>query len=201
MRNASQALVSTGSASTIEAHRDTNTTSRRRKKKILMYCTGGVRCERASSYLKKLLIDERRRALERGIEDVNEVEVHQLRGGIQRYLEAYPDGGYFRGVNFVFDDRLAVGPSSRAQLPQNATDEMGTILGRCLLCSAAAEDYSPRLRCSHCRMLLLICQDCIGKRGENGCAAVDARCELCVMKSRGETRADDVASTFEATLV
>ena len=36
----------------------------------------------------------------------------QLEGGIHRYLEAYPDGGLFQGKNFVFDSRVAVGPSS-----------------------------------------------------------------------------------------
>jgi hypothetical protein len=45
-----------------------------------MYCTGGIRCERASSYL-----------VEKGLEDVN-----QLEGGIHRYLEAYvEDGGHW----------------------------------------------------------------------------------------------------------
>lgn len=45
-----------------------------------MYCTGGIRCERASSYL-----------VEKGLEDVN-----QVKGGIHRYLEHYEeDGGHW----------------------------------------------------------------------------------------------------------
>jgi predicted sulfurtransferase len=55
-------------------------------KKVLMYCTGGIRCEKASAMLKK-----------RGVEDVS-----QLQGGIHRYLEEYPNG-FFKGKNFVFD--------------------------------------------------------------------------------------------------
>ncbi|GAB5037238.1 rhodanese-like domain-containing protein 6-like [Nannochloropsis oceanica] len=58
--------------------------------KILMYCTGGVRCERASAFLQA-----------RGYR-----KVVQLQGGIQRYLEAFPDGGFFQGKNFVFDERV-----------------------------------------------------------------------------------------------
>ena len=46
-----------------------------------MYCTGGVRCERASSYLKA-----------KGVNDVS-----QLSGGIHTYQEQFPNGGFFKG--------------------------------------------------------------------------------------------------------
>lgn len=60
---------------------------------VLQYCTGGVRCESVSSYLRSKGQDFQ--------------EVYQLSGGIQRYLEAFPDGGYFQGENFVFDERVS----------------------------------------------------------------------------------------------
>jgi predicted sulfurtransferase len=60
-------------------------------KRILMCCTGGVRCERASAYVKS-----------KGAEFS---DVYQLDGGIVRYLEKFPDGGFFRGSNFVYDSR------------------------------------------------------------------------------------------------
>jgi predicted sulfurtransferase len=60
-------------------------------KEILMYCTGGIRCERASAYMKQ-----------KGIQNVS-----QILGGIHRYVEEFPDG-HFRGKNYVFDDRLAI---------------------------------------------------------------------------------------------
>ncbi|CAJ1421352.1 unnamed protein product [Effrenium voratum] len=65
-----------------------------RGKKVMMYCTGGVRCERASALLKDSLGEE--------------AEVFQLQGGIHRYLEAFPSGGYFSGAMYVFDRRRAV---------------------------------------------------------------------------------------------
>ncbi|XVF31485.1 hypothetical protein REPUB_Repub16aG0150000 [Reevesia pubescens] len=68
-----------------------------RGKHVLMYCTGGIRCEMASAYI---------RSKGTGFENV-----FQLFGGIQRYLEQFPDGGFFRGKNFVFDHRIAVGSS------------------------------------------------------------------------------------------
>ena len=61
-------------------------------KKVLMYCTGGVRCERASQYLKS-----------KGVSNV-----YQLYGGIHAYQERFPRG-FFKGKNFVYDPRVAVG--------------------------------------------------------------------------------------------
>ncbi len=64
---------------------------RYKNKKVVMYCTGGVRCEKASA----LLIKE-------GFKDVN-----QLQDGILNYIEKYPNT-YFEGRCFVFDDRLSI---------------------------------------------------------------------------------------------
>jgi len=61
-----------------------------KEKKIVMYCTGGVRCEKASAYLK-----------EQGFKDVN-----QLQGGIINYLNKV-GSEHYEGSCFVFDDRLA----------------------------------------------------------------------------------------------
>lgn len=63
-------------------------------KKIAMFCTGGIRCEKASSYL-----------LSQGFE-----EVYHLKGGILQYLEDIPqDQSLWRGECFVFDQRVALG--------------------------------------------------------------------------------------------
>lgn len=62
--------------------------------KVAMYCTGGIRCEKATAFLKA-----------EGIEDV-----HHLEGGILRYLEIVPEAeSLWRGECFVFDERVAVG--------------------------------------------------------------------------------------------
>jgi len=63
-------------------------------KTVAMFCTGGIRCEKATSWL-----------VGEGVEDV----VH-LKGGILRYLEEVPEGeSLWRGECFVFDRRVAVG--------------------------------------------------------------------------------------------
>ncbi|KAL3515922.1 hypothetical protein ACH5RR_022824 [Cinchona calisaya] len=105
-----------------------------RGNRILMYCTGGIRCEMASAYIRSKGV---------GFENV-----FQLYGGIQRYLEQYPDGGFFKGKNFVFDHRVSVGSLSSG------------VLGSCLLCGSSYDNYSSRSRCKYCRMLVLICDGC-----------------------------------------
>jgi UPF0176 protein len=69
-----------------------------RHKRIAMFCTGGIRCEKASSYL-----------LARGF-----AEVHHLKGGILKYLEDVPESeSRWRGECFVFDERTALGHGLR----------------------------------------------------------------------------------------
>ncbi|MEM6448887.1 MAG: rhodanese-related sulfurtransferase [Cyanobacteria bacterium P01_D01_bin.105] len=64
-----------------------------KNKKIAMFCTGGIRCEKASSYL-----------LSQGFE-----EVYHLKGGILKYLEEVPsEQSLWEGECFVFDERVAI---------------------------------------------------------------------------------------------
>ncbi|MBS3123035.1 hypothetical protein J4437_00205 [Candidatus Woesearchaeota archaeon] len=67
---------------------------KKKKETIVLYCTGGVRCEKASAYLK-----------EQGFKDV-----HQVEGGIINYTNQFKD--YWEGSLFVFDDRLVEENSS-----------------------------------------------------------------------------------------
>jgi len=71
-----------------EKHLDKN-----KHKKVAMFCTGGIRCEKSTAYLK-----------EQGFE-----EVYHLQGGILKYLEEVPeDASMWQGECFVFDERVAV---------------------------------------------------------------------------------------------
>jgi len=75
-----------------------------RHRRIAMFCTGGIRCEKASAYL-----------LERGFP-----EVHHLKGGILAYLEQVPaERSLWRGGCFVFDGRVALG-HGLAEMPEAA---------------------------------------------------------------------------------
>jgi len=64
-----------------------------KQKKVLMYCTGGIRCEKAGAYMRQ-----------RGFE-----EVYSLKGGVLKYLEEVPEAeSLWKGQCFVFDRRVAV---------------------------------------------------------------------------------------------
>ena len=128
-----------------------------KSKKVLMYCTGGVRCERASSYLKL-----------KGIEDV-----YQLNGGIHSYQETFPDGGLFKGKNFVYDPRISV-PYANCN----------SVIGRCMICDSPADDYRPQIRCKSCRMLVLVCVTCIDSSKDNAEFQFRLYCEQCVCADR-----------------
>lgn len=77
-------------------------------KRIAMFCTGGIRCEKASAYL-----------LAQGFN-----EVYHLKGGILRYLEGVPEEeSRWRGECFVFDERVALGHGLRQRRPNDGSHE------------------------------------------------------------------------------
>ena len=108
--------------------------------KIGMYCTGGIRCEKATSYL----IDE-------GFS-----EVHHLEGGILKYLEdVSPEKSLWEGECFVFDQRVsldhALTPGSHRMchacgLPISPEDLKKTTYIKGLQCEACVNKYTDRDR-------------------------------------------------------
>lgn len=118
-----------------------------RGKKVLMYCTGGIRCERGSAYLRS--------------KDVCK-EVFQLKGGIHKYLERFPEG-FYRGKLFVFDERYAISSNS-------------DVISDCRYCGCPWDRYQ---LCStqFCCQLVLSCPDCRGD-GRTAC------CPTCQTKGR-----------------
>ena len=100
-------------------------------KEVLMFCTGGVRCERATAYLNQKKVAKK---------------VYQIEGGIHRYTEKYPDG-FFRGKNYVFDSRIAMKVN-------------GDILGACDLCKTPCDDYTNCLN-ALCNKHFICCKECL----------------------------------------
>lgn len=100
-------------------------------RKIAMFCTGGIRCEKATNYLMK-----------QGFE-----EVYHLDGGILKYLETVDkDESLWRGECFVFDDRVAV--------DENLAPGGHTLCYACRMPLSQADRASPHyqigLSCPHC---------------------------------------------------
>ncbi len=100
-------------------------------KEVLMYCTGGIRCERASAYLKSKNVAKK---------------VYQIEGGIHRYVEQFPEG-FFRGKNYVFDGRIAV----------NVNND---ILTTCEHCLKPFDEFTNCLNAS-CNKKFISCPNCI----------------------------------------
>ena len=115
-------------------------------KNIIMYCTGGIRCEKASAYM-----------LHQGFKNV-----FHLEGGIINYANQVKEQGLavkFRGKNFVFDNRLG----------ERITDE---IIAKCHQCGKPADTH---VNCANdgCHLLFIQCEDC--KNSYIGCCSIECK--------------------------
>jgi UPF0176 protein len=100
-------------------------------KKLITICTGGVKCEKMSSFL-----------LDQGIENV-----YQLHGGIQTYMKMYP-GKDVKGALFTYDDRKVIHFGGDRE-----------IIGKCYQCGGKTENYENCAH-EVCHQLLLVCDKC-----------------------------------------
>lgn len=101
---------------------------------LLMFCTGGIRCEKA-------LLEA---------EELGYHNTYQLDGGILKYLEEFPEGK-FEGECFVFDNRVAVD----AQLLPSQKYK---------LCPLCGEPGSTKMTCGHCGESGVLCGPCLHKQ-------------------------------------
>lgn len=107
-------------------------------KKVALYCTGGIRCEKASAWLKH-----------HGFEDVR-----HLKGGVIDYKHQVEREGLpnkFKGKNFVFDERLG----------ERIGDE---VISHCHLCRENKSDVHYHCKNQVCHVLFLGCDECIAKK-------------------------------------
>jgi len=110
---------------------------------IVMYCTGGIRCEKASAYLKW-----------KGFKNV-----HQLEGGIIKYVNDVKKEGLdnkFKGVNFVFDERLS----------ERVSED---VIAQCHQCGEPCDTHINCVNLS-CHILFIQCPTCTAKY-ESCCSA------------------------------
>jgi UPF0176 protein len=119
-----------------------NLLSGKENEKVLLYCTGGIRCEKASAYLKN-----------KGFKCV-----HQLSGGIIGYAKQVKENGLenkFKGKNFVFDNRLG----------ERISED---VISYCHQCNQKSDNHT---NCANlnCNLLFIQCVDC-RKRNKNCCS-------------------------------
>ncbi len=127
-------------------------------KKVAMFCTGGIRCEKATAYLKAEGLDE----------------VYHLKGGILKYLETVPAAdSRWQGECFVFDERVAVG--------------QGLAPGTHALCRACRMPVSPEDRQSPLYEEGIACPACHATRdAEQRAAYAERHRQVKLAEARGE---------------
>ncbi len=109
-----------------------------KNKKIALYCTGGIRCEKASAWLKH-----------NGFTDVK-----HLKGGIIDYKRQVDEQGLpnrFKGKNFVFDERMG----------ERISDE---VIAHCHLCGEAKCDTHMHCKNQACHVLFICCDMCKARK-------------------------------------
>ncbi|GAB5427441.1 MAG: rhodanese-related sulfurtransferase [Devosia indica] len=137
----------------------------KKDKKVAMFCTGGIRCEKASSYL-----------LSQGFE-----EVFHLKGGILKYLEVVPEAqSRFSGECFVFDERVSVGH--------------GLELGNATLCRACRHPLTEADRRHADFHEGISCPYCAGDTAKHQAAAERQR-QMDLARQRGLSHMGDAALT------
>lgn len=104
-----------------------------KEKTVVTYCTGGIRCEKASAYM-----------VENGFKNV-----YQLDGGIVNFIKKFPDT-YWEGGMFVFDERRVVVPNTKKELKH---------IARCHFCCEPTSSY---INCHNqdCDKIIVSCNKC-----------------------------------------
>jgi predicted sulfurtransferase len=186
-----------------------STQEKLRGKQVLMYCTGGIRCERASALLNYEIANNP------SMSDLQIQGVYQLQGGIDKYFREFPTGGnYWKGKNYVFDKRFVQAlPDDISQSSKKTADHQSTgeseetthettaaskspelILSTCESCHKPWDQFRGKRRCPTCGVPSLLCYDCYKnasvaskassgkKRKLNSSKIFDdsIRCDLCV---------------------
>ncbi len=148
-------------------------------KKVLMYCTGGIRCERATALLNQISTVS---------DDIKPKGVYHCRGGIERYVKTFPSGGFWKGKNYLFDRRMEQTPSVKAD-----ADVEGDVASKCCLCRIKWTVYRGQFNCNRslCRVPVIVCDTCTAAATDKPETLV---CELCREGYRAPTEMPDLVS-------
>lgn len=162
-----------------------------------MYCTGGIRCERATALLNQMVAasgsgttEEKEKDKNSSIdnkpkEDPSSVitckpkGVFELRGGIERYVKTFPKGGFWKGKNYLFDRRMEQIPAERKM-----TDVEDEIDANCCVCLQKWSVYRGQYNCSSnlCGVPVIVCSRCVPQADTN---PKSLQCDLCRDNYRG----------------
>ena len=143
--------------------------NKEKHKKVAMFCTGGIRCEKSTAYMKEQGFDE----------------VYHLEGGILKYLEEVPqDQTLWEGECFVFDNRVAVGHD----LKRGSYDQCHACRMPITEQEKQSEFYQQGLACHHCHDVV---------EDDRKARFAERQKQVELAKQRGEEHIGNAA--FEAT--
>ena len=128
-------------------------------KNVLMYCTGGIRCERATALMNQITTQTSACAPK---------GVYHMQGGIERYLQTFPTGGYWKGKNYLFDRRMEQTPVSK-----DAAQVENEIQSQCAGCLNPCSVYRGQYQCDRCKVPVIVCGNCRLKD------QLSLECDLC----------------------
>ena len=147
-------------------------------KKVAMFCTGGIRCEKSTAYLK-----------EQGFENV-----YHLKGGILKYLEMVPEEQtLWEGECFVFDDRITV----NLQLEKGQYDQCNACRLPITEADKASPNYEQGVSCPHCYDKVTAAQKARFMEREKQIALAHQRGETHIGKDAAKTLAEKRAAKIK----
>lgn len=146
-------------------------------KKVLMYCTGGIRCERATALLNQMSSVQ---------DDLKPKGVYHCRGGIERYVKTFPEGGFWKGKNYLFDKRMEQTPDVK---DKGVVED--DIDAKCCLCRKKWTIYRGQFKCNRslCGVPVIVCESCTTTASDKPKSVM---CELCREGYRAPTLLPDL---------
>jgi hypothetical protein len=138
----------------------------------------GIRCERATALLNQMSAANP--------ETIKPKAVYELSGGIERYMKTFPEGGFWKGKNYLFDRRME-------QLPGDKTIDQveEETKSKCCMCRQKWTIYRGKFKCSQrmCGVPVIVCDGCKPKATEN---PKSLTCELCKVGYRAPQAMPDL---------
>lgn len=129
-----------------------------------IHSTGGIRCERATALLNQMATVN---------DNLKPDGVYHCRGGIERYIKTFPDGGFWKGKNYLFDRRMEQTPDVK-----DKSIVESDIDAKCCLCRVKWTTYRGQHKCNRslCRVPVIVCDTCTKNATEKPESLI---CELC----------------------
>jgi predicted sulfurtransferase len=173
-------------------------------KKVMMFCTGGIRCERAAALVNQMALvssaDNRHggaggKDADADTQPFQPQGVYHMQGGIERYLRTFPTGGFWSGKNYLFDKRMEQIPEHKDAL--KVEQEVSTKLkAKCSRCRQPWTSYRGKYKCSQtlCGVPVIVCETCQMDITKAPQEVTRLQCELCREGYRAPQQVPDLVA-------